>query len=139
VDLDERDVERARSSLDDANFDVSATQQGQVLGFQIIDPPQMPTETRQSLRKLLVFPAAAIVAGLGLSAMLLLLLVIIDQSARSASDLSPHLPVLAVVPRFSFDRRQQADDPDGARHAMESVVTSALALPAGSEQHGLSV
>lgn len=136
VDLDGRDVDRARSSLDDAHFNVSATAQGQALGFQVIDPPQMPTEPRRSLRKLMIFPAAAVVAGFGLSAVLLLLLVGMDRSVRSASDLSSRLPVVAVLPTLAFAQTQLVADPDVARHSVELIATNALSVPLRNEDHG---
>jgi len=138
VDLDERDLERARASLDDAHMKVSAMVQGQALGFQILDPPQMPTEPRRSIRKLMVLPAAAMLAGFGLSIILLILLAAIDRSVRFAPDLSAYVPVIAEVPRLTFDRRQLATDVDVARHSVALVVTNGLPLSVRNEEHGLS-
>jgi len=136
VELDERDVERARASLDEARLHVSASLQGQELGFQLIDPPTMPTEPKRSMRKVLVLPIAAFVAGLGLSVALLLLLILSDRSARSETDLAPRYPVIAVVPKLHFDRLLASAESDAARRGIGLVALRAETASLRSEGHG---
>lgn len=139
VDLDERDVERARAALDDTRLRVSASAQGQELGFQLIDPPRMPTEPRRSLKKLLVFPVGAVVAGLGISVALLLLMIATDRSARSEADLSGSFPVIATVPRLSFTDFAELVDEHTARQSIGIMTVKALPAPVRNEAHGSSV
>src|SRR5205085_11210885 len=115
--LDERDVERARASLDDARLNVTASIQGQELGFQIIDPPKMPTESKRSMKKIMIYPIAGLIAGLGLSMALLLLLIVADRSARSEIDLTPTYPVVAVIPELRLDRLLADAESDATREA----------------------
>jgi len=131
VDLDERDVERARASLDEARLNVTASIQGQELGFQIIDPPKMPTEPKRSMKKSLIYPIAGLVAGLGLSMALLLLLIVADRSARSEIDLAPTVPVIAVIPNVRFDRLLATAESEATRDAIGFVAMMTLPSPAG--------
>jgi uncharacterized protein involved in exopolysaccharide biosynthesis len=136
VELDERDVERARSSLDEAQLNVSASLQGQELGFQVIDPPRMPTEPKRGMRRILIYPIAGVVAGLGLSVALLLLLVVTDRSARTEVDLAQAYPVLAVVPQLHFDDLLANADSEAARRAIGLLAMSVLPASTRSEGHG---
>src|SRR5207248_1477026 len=58
VELQQQDVERARSALDRAQLNISAGQEGQDLQFQVVDPPRMPTQRTREIRKMLMFPIA---------------------------------------------------------------------------------
>src|SRR5262249_21079312 len=59
---DQAQVEALRAALETAQFDASAGLEGQELGFQTIDPPQLPTGPTRALRKQLVYPIAGEVA-----------------------------------------------------------------------------
>ena len=61
---------------------------GQQYGFQVLDPPQLPTVATPQTKKIMIYPLAAAVAGLGLMGLLLVLLVASDRSVRSEMDLA---------------------------------------------------
>lgn len=148
VELDERDVERARQSLDEAQLSVSASLQGQELGFQIIDPPRVPTEPKRSLKKIATYLVAAEVAGLSLSAALLLLLIVTDRSVRSEPDLVSTYPVIGAIPRLEFDSLVRISDvergtlaeagSDATRRAFGSSAAMLLPAPQRSVTRGSS-
>jgi len=133
VELDERDVERARTSLDQARLEASASVGGQELALQVIDPPQIRRGPTRDLRKLLVFPVAALAAGLGLSTALLLLLVAADRSVRTEADLAATARVVGVLPRLRTDRVLKGAGPDASRRAIGFVAGAALPAPRGAK------
>lgn len=127
------DLERQRVTLDQARFDASAAIEGQQLGFQVVDAPQMPTSGGRDLRRRIVFPAAGLAVGLGLSAVLLVLLMAGDRSVRSEAELAPGMRVLAVVPRFALKRSlRKRLGAEGARRATGFVAGTALPAPGGT-------
>jgi hypothetical protein len=128
----QRDVDRARDSLDKTQLAVAASLEGQELGFQVVDRPLMPTAPTQERRRLLVFPAAALLVGIGLSAALLILLVAADRSVRSTADLAPTLRVVGVVPRLQLKRIPRRAGPDTTRRAIGFVAGTALPAPDGA-------
>jgi uncharacterized protein involved in exopolysaccharide biosynthesis len=100
VDYATTDAERARSLLDQAGLEVSASQQGQELGFQVVDRPELPTAPTRQLRRTLMYPLAGILGGIVLSALLLVLLVAADRSVRSRVELEESIGFLGVIPRL---------------------------------------
>jgi uncharacterized protein involved in exopolysaccharide biosynthesis len=100
VEYAESEAERARSLLDQARLEVSASQKGQELGFRVVDPPQLATAPTRQLRRTLMYPVVGTLGGIVLSGLLLLLLVAADRSVRSHLDLEGSVGVLGVVPRL---------------------------------------
>ncbi len=92
------DFNNATAALTQAQHDAQAAAQGQQYGFQVLDPPQLPTVATPQTKKIIIYPIAALIVGLGLSAMLLVLLVASDRSVRSEADLAPGLRVLGRCP-----------------------------------------
>jgi uncharacterized protein involved in exopolysaccharide biosynthesis len=100
VDASQKDADAARAALDRAEADVAAGVQGLEFGFRLVDPVQASTSPSRQLKKVLIYPLAALLAGLILSAALLLLFALSDHSLRSLADLSPDTVILGVLPRL---------------------------------------
>jgi len=130
VQMDERDVDNARTALDRIQFDAAAAQEGQEVGFQVIDPPQVPATATRDLKKRIIFPVAGALFGVGLSAMILLLLVAADNTVRSETDLPAPVRVVGVVPQMPSKRGKHLG-PDGARRRIASGAALALPVPPG--------
>lgn len=128
-------VEALRTALETAQFQASAGLEGQELGFQIIDPPELATAPTRALRKQLVFPIAGLVVGMGLSLVLLVLLVASDRSVRSETDLPEGSRVLGAVPQLNLKlkRLPKAARRDAMRRAIGFVAGTALPAPTGSK------
>ncbi len=56
----------AQAALNQAQQDATAAAQGQQYGFQILDPAEMPTAPTVQTKKIIIYPIAAVVIGLGL-------------------------------------------------------------------------
>jgi len=128
-------VEALRAALETAQFDASAGLEGQELGFQTIDPPQLPTGPTRALRKQLVYPIAGLVAGMALSLVILVLFVAADRSVRSESDLPEGARLLGAVPQLNLKlkRLPKAARRDAMRRAIGFVAGTALPAPTGSK------
>lgn len=138
LDFQQREVERSRTSLEQARLDIASSLEGQELGLQVIDPASMPAtpgsrERGSDRRRLLMYPAGGLLAGLGLSAILLVLLVAADRTIRSEGDLAPGCRLVGIVPRLHAKRLPRHADPDATRRAI--AATARLALPAATEAH----
>jgi uncharacterized protein involved in exopolysaccharide biosynthesis len=130
VELQQREVERARSSLEQARFSAAASIEGQELSLQIVDAPRLPSRAIRERRKALIYPAAGMLAGMGLSAGLLLLLVATDRSVRRAADFAPATRLIGTVPRVRMAGAARELGPAYARRAIGYVAGTALpALP----------
>jgi capsular polysaccharide biosynthesis protein len=116
------DVEQRRALLERARLEASAALEGQQLGFQVIDAPMRPTVATTDRRKALMTPIAGLAAGLGLSAILLVLLVAGDRSIRNAGDLAVDLPVVGSVPGFRPNRSQNQTGAVAIRRAVGFVA-----------------
>jgi uncharacterized protein involved in exopolysaccharide biosynthesis len=126
------DVTGAQSALLAAQRDSAAALQGQQLGFQVLDQAKMPTAPTRALRKLIVYPIAALVTGLGLSAMLLVLFVAADRSARGESDLAPGLRLLGAVPALKVKRAPKKLRSIATRRAIGAAAGMALPVARGA-------
>jgi uncharacterized protein involved in exopolysaccharide biosynthesis len=122
VELDENEFERARTTLEQARLQASAAQQGRELGFQVLDPPELPVFRSRDTRRLLMFPAAGLVVGLSLSAALLLLLCLTDRSLRWEGDLPMSVALLGSLPHL-YPRRRRGSPSDFARRMIGSLLT----------------
>jgi hypothetical protein len=131
VESDQSDVERARTALDKAQLDISASLEGQQLGFQVVDPPETPRASRD-LRKRLILPVGGLILGIGLSAILLVLLLASDRAVRSENDLAGTIRVVGVVPRLQVKKQPRRASLDSARRAIGFVAGTALPAPPGA-------
>jgi uncharacterized protein involved in exopolysaccharide biosynthesis len=116
---------RARTSLEQAQLASSAALDGQELGFQVIDPPQMPLSGGRDLRRRLMVPAAGLLAGMALSTVLLVLLASSDRSRRSEAELAGTVRVLGAVPVLRLKRVPKQLGSGATRRA--------IGVPAGAE------
>jgi uncharacterized protein involved in exopolysaccharide biosynthesis len=128
VDASQRDADAARSSLDKAVLDVSAGEQGLELGFRIVDPVEASPSPSRQLKKVLIYPIIAILAGLSLSAALLLLFALSDHSIRSLADFAPETVILGVLPPLRPKGVGRRLGPDATRRAIGYVAGSAISL-----------
>ncbi|MDQ3703081.1 MAG: hypothetical protein M3442_19485 [Chloroflexota bacterium] len=133
VEAAERDVLSASEYLEKARLDVSASLQGQELGFQVVDAPKLPTEPIRELTKRLIYPAGAGFIGLGLSTVLLILLVAADRSVHSETDLAPGLRVAGVVPRLQLKNMPKSAGSDLTRRAIGFAAGAVLPAPSGAK------
>jgi capsular polysaccharide biosynthesis protein len=121
--------ENARKAMQGAQRAASAAVQGQQLDFQILDAAQMPASSSRPIKKIIVYPIAALVAGLGLSAIALVLLVAGDRSMRSEGDATLSLRLLGTVPNLTVKRMPKQLKPVATRRAIGSVAGMALPAP----------
>jgi uncharacterized protein involved in exopolysaccharide biosynthesis len=125
-------VNTARAALLAAQQDVSVASEGQAAGFQIEEPAKMPTKPTRQLRKMIIYPIAALAAGLGLSGVILILLVSADRSARSELDLGNTMRVLGSVPSLDVKRVPKKLRGVATRRAIGSPAGMALPAARGS-------
>jgi uncharacterized protein involved in exopolysaccharide biosynthesis len=130
----QQQVDQARAALDNAQLSSAAAAQGAEVDFQVIDPPQLPTAPTTALKGLIVYVAAALVVGLGLSGALLVLLVAGDRSVRRESDLQPPVRILGVVPALKLKQRlPKAARGSATRRAIGFIAGTALPAPKGAK------
>lgn len=92
------DVNTAQAALNQAQQDAMMSVQGLQYGFQVMDAPELQTAPTNQMKKIIIYPIAAAIAGLGLTGLLLVILVASDRSVRSEVDLAPGLRLLGSVP-----------------------------------------
>jgi len=131
LELEKGEVERARRSLEQVRLQTSAGVEAQELGFRVVDPPQVPVEAIRETRKKLMIPAAGLLVGIGLSAVLLVILVASDRSVRSKSELPPTIRVIGAIPELRGKVLPQRAGRDRARLTVGFVAGSALPAPKG--------
>ncbi|MCC6173981.1 MAG: hypothetical protein IT305_01650 [Chloroflexi bacterium] len=130
LDRDQKEADRIKELLERAKFDASASLEGNDTSFQVVDEPLPPAGARRERKRLLIFPAAALVAGLAVSATLLIGLAAADRSARSMADLRMVGRVVGVVPRMGLRRLPRSAGPETTRRAVAFVAGTTLpALP----------
>jgi capsular polysaccharide biosynthesis protein len=127
------DVHNAQAALNQAQQDAMMAEQGQQFGFQVLDAPQVATAATAQIKKIIIYPIAALVVGLGLTGMLLVLLVASDRSVRSEQDLAPGLRVLGTVPMLQLKRVPKKLRSVATRRAMGAPAGMALPLPGGAK------
>jgi uncharacterized protein involved in exopolysaccharide biosynthesis len=133
VDLQTEEVTRIRTSLESARLDTSAAIQGQEVGFQVVDQAQVPSRPTRERKKALIFPAAAAVAGMGLSAALLVVLVATDRTVRSEQDLLQFGRVVGAVPRLRLKNLTRKDDHEATRRAIGFAAGALAPAPSGAK------
>ena len=132
VDLEQRDMESMRTSLERARLDVSAALEGQELGFQVMDQAQLAPRQIVERRRALVFPLAGALVGLMLSATLVVLLLAFDRSAHSEADLVSNYRVLGAIPHLRAPGGPVRGYSQGTRRAV-GYVAGALPAPTGGQ------
>jgi uncharacterized protein involved in exopolysaccharide biosynthesis len=129
----QQQVDQARVALQNAQQSSAAAAQGADVGFQVIDPPQMPTAPVTQLKNVIVFIVAALIIGLGLSTIVLVFLVATDRSIRTENDLVPPVRVLGTLPMLKVKQRlPKAVRASATRRAIGFVAGSALPAPRGT-------
>lgn len=126
-------LDRARTSVDQAQLDASASLEGQQLGFQVVDQPRMPTTATRERRKMLIYPLAALLVGVGVSSTILVLLIMSDGTARSEEELLGTARVLGSVPEIRVRNIPKKSGPDVTRRAIGFPAGMALAAPGGTK------
>jgi uncharacterized protein involved in exopolysaccharide biosynthesis len=124
---------QAQTMATQAQHDALASAQGQQYGFQVLDQPQVPTAPTPQTKKIIIYPIAAAVAGLGVSALLLVLLVASDRSVRSEADLAAGLRVAGIVPNLKVKRAPKQFRGLATRRAIGAVAGTALPAPSGAK------
>jgi hypothetical protein len=127
------DVHTAQSAVSQAQQDAMASVQGQQYGFQVLDPPQLPTVAIPQTKRIIIYPIAAAIVGLGLTGMLLVLLVASDRSVRSAQDLAPGLRLLGAVPTLQLKRVPRQLRGVATRRAIGALAGTALPASEGAK------
>jgi uncharacterized protein involved in exopolysaccharide biosynthesis len=126
AELDSNDVERARSVLEQARLQSMAAQQGRQLGFQVMDPPEVPIFRSRDRRAMMLAPIAGLLVGLILSGVVLVLLVATDRSLRTQTDLPEGSSILGALPVLRRKPLPRGAGPDDIRRAMGFVAGSAI-------------
>jgi uncharacterized protein involved in exopolysaccharide biosynthesis len=129
----ESTLDRARNALDQAQYDASASMEGQAIGFQVVDQPRMPTTAVRERRRMLIYPIAALLVGVGISGALLILLIVSDGTVRAEDELLSTTRVLGSVPEIRVRRVPKKAGPDVARRAIGFPAGMALAAPGGAK------
>jgi hypothetical protein len=112
-------------------MDISASLEGQELGFQLVDPAQVPEFPITERRRALIFPLAGVVVGVILSSAMLVILFASDRSARTELDLMPLGRVLGTIPQVQMPDSLSSTNPHGTRRAI-GFVAGALPAPGGN-------
>lgn len=135
IQFQQKEIDRLRGTLSQAQFDASAGLEAQDLGFQVIDAAQVPSAPTRALRKQLIYPIAGLAAGFAFAAILLVLLVAGDRAVRSEGDLPTTARVLGVMPQLKLKLRRvpKSARRDAMRRAIGFAAGTALPAPGGSK------
>jgi len=128
VDAALRSADGARAALQSAQFDYASSVQGDALGFRVVDAAGVSATASRQIRKVLVYPVAALIGGVLLGAALLMLFALSDRSVRSLADLAPDSVILGVMPRMRPASLARRAGPDVTRRAVGFIAGAALAL-----------
>jgi len=128
-DLANKEQDRLRGLLDQAQFDAQAALEGGDAAFQVIDQPVLPTSSQRERRRLIIFPAAALLVGLIVASALLVILTVADRSARWPEDLERVGKVIGIVPRMEVRTPRKAIPTGATRKAIGFVAGTALPAP----------
>jgi uncharacterized protein involved in exopolysaccharide biosynthesis len=124
------DFNNAQAALNGAQQDAVMSAQGVQYGFQVMDPPELPVAPVSQMKKMIIYPIAALVAGLGIAGLLLVILVASDRSVRSELDLAPGLRSLGSVPLLQLKNVPKKLRSGATRRAIGAAA--GMALPAGA-------
>jgi uncharacterized protein involved in exopolysaccharide biosynthesis len=126
-------VAQLQSSLQSAEYQASASVQGQQLGFQVVDAPNYPTSGGRDLKKHLIVPIGALVGSLALSGIVLALMAMSNRSVQSENDLVTGVRVVGDVPYMRLKRAPRLLRGVSARQAIGFVAGAALPAPKGAK------
>lgn len=131
ADLEKKEVERARGTLEQARFDASAGVEANDMRFQIVDPARLPTAPTSERRKQMMFVVIGLVVGVGVSAVLTVVLVTSDRSVRHENDLESLGHVVGVIPALAATSKKLTLSSPVAR--LSVGIPAGVALPSGME------
>ncbi len=126
-------VSQLGTSLRTSEFQASASVEGQQLGFQIIDAPNLPTVGGRDLKKRIIYPVGALIGSLALSGLVVLLLAMSDKSVRSERDLTSGVRVVGEMPHVRLKRVPRQLGQVATRRAIGFVAGAALPAPRGAK------
>jgi hypothetical protein len=98
-----------------------------------VDQPRLPTNATRERRKMVIYPIAALLVGVGVSSALLVLLIMSDSTARSEEELMGMARVLGAVPDIRVRDVPKKAGPDVTRRAVGFPAGMALAAPGGTK------
>jgi uncharacterized protein involved in exopolysaccharide biosynthesis len=133
VDVEQKEVDSIRTTLDQARMETAAGMEGQDVSFRTVDAARVPSAPVSQRRRLAIFPAAGLVVGLGLGVGLLVALVVADRSIRSTNDLPSHVRVAREVPFLQLRTVPRQTRPSTARQAIGYVAGAAMGSPVGAK------
>jgi uncharacterized protein involved in exopolysaccharide biosynthesis len=131
VEIEQREVERTRMTLDQARFDATAGIEAQDMRFQVVDPARMPTSPTSDRRKIIMFVALAAVIGGGISVALTVFFVATDRTIRGESDLDGLWDVIGAVPAIGPGGKLRSAPLELAR--LQIGLAAGARLPAAAE------
>jgi uncharacterized protein involved in exopolysaccharide biosynthesis len=126
-------VAQLRTSLQTSEFQASASVEGQSLGFQVIDAPNLPTSGGRDLKKRIIYPVGALIGSLALSSLIVVLLAMSDKSVRSERDLSTGVRVVGEIPYLRLRKIPRKLGQVATRRAIGFVAGAALPAPRGAK------
>src|SRR5262249_11210683 len=126
-------VNQLQQSLQSAEFQASASVQGQQLGFQVLDAPNMPTSGGRDLKKRIMYPIGAFAGSLAVSMLALVLMAVSNRSVQSESDLATGVRVIGDVPFLRLKRGPKMLAQMSTRRAIGFVAGTALPAPKGAK------
>lgn len=126
-------VNQLRSSVTTAQYQASASVQGQQLGFQVLDAPTVPTSGGRDLKKRIMYPIAALLGSLAISGLVLALMAMSNRTVQSEADLSTDVRVIGDIPFLRLKRAPRLFRRVTARQAIGFVAGAALPAPKGAK------
>jgi uncharacterized protein involved in exopolysaccharide biosynthesis len=126
-------VAQLRTSLQTSEFQASASVEGQQLGFQIVDAPNLPTSGGRDLKKRIIYPVGAFLGALALSGLIVALLAMSDKSVRSERDLSTGVRVVGEMPYLRLRKIPRKLGQVATRRAIGFVAGASLPAPKGAK------
>ena len=123
-----RSDDDARGALSSAQLDYASSVQGDAIGFRVIDAAGVSDTPSRQLKKALVYPLAALIGGIALSAGLLMLFALSDHSVRSLADLAPDSVILGIVPSMRPASLARRAGPDVTRRGVGFIAGATLPL-----------
>ncbi len=128
VDSGQRDADSARASLGAAQLEVSAGQQSQALWFRVVDAPGASASASRQIKRVLIYPLAALMGGILLAAGMLMFFSLSDHSVRTSADLAPDAVILGSMPHLRPKRVSRGAGSHVARRAVGYLAGSVLPL-----------
>jgi uncharacterized protein involved in exopolysaccharide biosynthesis len=125
-------VAQLQASLQSAEYQASASVQGQQLGFQVVDAPNYPTTGGRDLKKRMMFPIIAFAGSLAVSGLALALMAMSNRTVQSETDLATGVRVVGDVPYMRL-KKPVIYRRLSTRQAIGFVAGVALPAPKGAK------